>query len=89
MSIRNVVVIAAALAATPAAAQEKVTYNMAWLPQGSSIGVIVAVVLLWLVPWGMAVVAGWDAAAIAFLISVWPITRLGSSRPSGRCPSWT
>jgi uncharacterized membrane protein len=38
-----------------------------------SIGLIVAVVLLWLVPWGMAVVAGWDAAAIAFLISVWPI----------------
>src|SRR3954470_292804 len=42
MSIRNVVVIAAALAATSALAQEKVTYNMAWLPQGSSIGVIVA-----------------------------------------------
>src|SRR5215213_4617934 len=38
-----------------------------------SIGLIVAVVLLWLVPWGMAVVAGWDAAALAFLISVWPI----------------
>ena len=37
---------AAALAllagAAPAAAQEKVTYNMAWLPQGSSVGVIVA-----------------------------------------------
>jgi NitT/TauT family transport system substrate-binding protein len=28
--------------ATAAIAQEKVTYNMAWLPQGSSIGVIVA-----------------------------------------------
>ena len=38
-----------------------------------SIGLIVAVVLLWFVPWGMAVVAGWDAAALAFLISVWPI----------------
>jgi uncharacterized membrane protein len=38
-----------------------------------SIGLIVAVVLLWFVPWGMAVVAGWDAAAFAFLISVWPI----------------
>ena len=37
------------------------------------IGLIVAVVLLWLVPWGIAVVAGWDAAALAFLISVWPI----------------
>jgi uncharacterized membrane protein len=30
-------------------------------------------VLLWFVPWGMAVVAGWDAAALAFLITVWPI----------------
>src|SRR5829696_4937365 len=38
-----------------------------------SIGLIVAVVLLWLVPCGMAVVAGWDVAALAFLISVWPI----------------
>jgi uncharacterized membrane protein len=36
-------------------------------------GLIVAVVLFWLVPWGMAVVAGWDAAALAFLTSVWPI----------------
>lgn len=31
-----------ALAGAPALALEKVTYNMAWLPQGSSIGVIVA-----------------------------------------------
>ena len=38
-----------------------------------SIGLIVAAVLLWFLPWGMAVVAGWDAAALAFLISVWPI----------------
>src|SRR4029450_3870354 len=38
-----------------------------------SIGLIVAVVLFWFVPWGMAVVAGWDAAALAFLITVWPI----------------
>ena len=36
-------------------------------------GLIVAVALLWLIPWGMAVVTGWDAAALAFLISVWPI----------------
>jgi NitT/TauT family transport system substrate-binding protein len=37
-------IAAAALfaAASPAAAQEKITYNMAWLPQGSSVGVIVA-----------------------------------------------
>ncbi|HEX3196436.1 MAG TPA: DUF1345 domain-containing protein [Propionibacteriaceae bacterium] len=38
-----------------------------------SIGLLVAVGLLWFVPWGMAVVAGWDAAALAFLITVWPI----------------
>jgi uncharacterized membrane protein len=38
-----------------------------------SIGLIVAVALLWFVPWGMAVVAGWDATALAFLMSVWPI----------------
>jgi uncharacterized membrane protein len=38
-----------------------------------SIGLIVAVVLVWFVPWGMAVVAGWDAAALAFLTTVWPI----------------
>jgi uncharacterized membrane protein len=39
---------------------------------GSS-GLIVAGVLLWFVPWGMALVAGWDVAALAFLASVWPI----------------
>jgi uncharacterized membrane protein len=36
-------------------------------------GLIVAVVLLWFVPLRMAVVAGWDAAALAFLATVWPI----------------
>ena len=40
--MRNILVLMAMLAAAPAVAQEKVTYNMAWLPQGSSIGVIVA-----------------------------------------------
>jgi uncharacterized membrane protein len=39
----------------------------------ASMGLIVAAVLLWFVPLGMAVVAGWDAAALAFLITVWPI----------------
>lgn len=41
----RIALVAAALAAfaTPSAqAQEKVTYNMAWLPQGSSVGIIVA-----------------------------------------------
>jgi uncharacterized membrane protein len=39
----------------------------------SSIGLTVVVVLAWFVPWGMAVVAGWDAAALSFLVSIWPI----------------
>ena len=38
-----------------------------------SIGLLVVVVLVWFVPWGMAVVAGWDAAALTFLVSIWPI----------------
>ena len=37
-----VAVFAASSGAWAQAAQEKATYNMAWLPQGSSIGVIVA-----------------------------------------------
>jgi uncharacterized membrane protein len=37
------------------------------------IGLIVAAAFLWFVPWGMAAVAGWDAAALVFLASVWPI----------------
>jgi uncharacterized membrane protein len=46
-----------------------------------SIGLIVAVVLVWFVPWGIAVVAGWDAAAFLFLMSIWPIiVRSDSSR---------
>jgi uncharacterized membrane protein len=36
-------------------------------------GLIVAVVFFWFVPLAMAVVAGWDAAAVAFLVTVWPI----------------
>jgi uncharacterized membrane protein len=39
----------------------------------AAIGLAVAVVLLRFVPWEMAVVAGWDAAALAFLLSIWPI----------------
>jgi hypothetical protein len=31
-------------------------------------GLIVAIVLLWLAPLGMGVVAGWDAAALTFRI---------------------
>jgi uncharacterized membrane protein len=39
----------------------------------SSIGLTVVVGLVWFVPWGLAVVAGWDAAALSFLVSIWPI----------------
>ena len=47
IAIRNAGLFAAAAALTcvslAATAQDKLTYNMAWLPQGSSIGPIVAV----------------------------------------------
>jgi uncharacterized membrane protein len=33
----------------------------------------VAAVLGWFVPWGLAVVAGWDAAALTFLATSWAI----------------
>ena len=36
-------------------------------------GLIVAVALLSFVPWAVAVATGWDVAALAFLLSVWPI----------------
>jgi uncharacterized membrane protein len=39
----------------------------------ASIGLIVALVLLWFVPWELAAVGGWDAAALTFLITVWPM----------------
>jgi len=37
------------------------------------IGLVVAVLLLGFLPWGLAVVGGWDAAALTFLMIVWPI----------------
>ena len=36
-------------------------------------GLIVAVALLPFVTWGMALLAGWDAAALTFLLTTWPI----------------
>jgi uncharacterized membrane protein len=39
----------------------------------SAVGLLVVVVLGWFLPWGMALVAGWDAAALTFLVSIWPI----------------
>jgi uncharacterized membrane protein len=38
-----------------------------------SIGLVAGAVLLWFLPWGLAVLAGWDAAALTFLLSVWLI----------------
>ena len=36
-------------------------------------GLIVILALLPFVPWELAIVAGWDVAAVAFLCTVWPI----------------
>jgi uncharacterized membrane protein len=44
-------------------------------------GLIVAVVLLPFVTWGLALTGGWDAAALTFLLTIWPIiVRADSSR---------
>ena len=40
----------------------------------SAVGLIVVVVLLRFLPWGLAVVVGWDAAALTLLVSIWPIS---------------
>ena len=37
------------------------------------VGLILAVVLLPFVTWGLAVVGGWDAAALTVLLTIWPI----------------
>jgi uncharacterized membrane protein len=38
-----------------------------------SIGLIVALAFLRVITWQLAVVGGWDAAAVTFLMAVWPI----------------
>ena len=38
-----------------------------------SAGLIAAVILLWFVSWDLALVGGWDAAALTFLLTTWPI----------------
>jgi hypothetical protein len=44
-------------------------------------GLIVAVALLPFVTWGLALTGGWDAAALTFLLTIWPIiARADSSR---------
>jgi uncharacterized membrane protein len=39
----------------------------------AAIGLTVAVVLLPFMTWGLAVVVGWDAAALTFLTTIWPV----------------
>jgi uncharacterized membrane protein len=39
----------------------------------ASIGLIVGLLLLRFVTWELAVVGGWDAAALTFLMTIWPI----------------
>ena len=39
----------------------------------TAVGLIVVVGLLRFLPWGLAVVVGWDAAAFTLLVSIWPI----------------
>jgi uncharacterized membrane protein len=41
----------------------------------AAIGVVAAAVVVPFVTWAVAVVVGWDAAALAFLGSVWPMIR--------------
>lgn len=36
-------------------------------------GLIAALILVWFMTWGLALVGGWDAAALAFLLTTWPI----------------
>src|ERR1700722_18580640 len=44
-------------------------------------GLIIGLALLPIARWGLALVGGWDAAALAFLLATWPvIIRAGSSR---------
>ena len=44
-------------------------------------GLLVALALMFLVTWRLALVGGWDAAALAFLLTIWPIIgRADSSR---------
>ena len=38
-----------------------------------TVGVIVAVALLPFVTWAMTLVAGWDAAALTVLLTIWPV----------------
>ncbi len=37
------------------------------------IGLVVGLLLGWAAPWQLAAVLGWDAAAVAYLLTIWPI----------------
>jgi uncharacterized membrane protein len=39
----------------------------------AAIGLLVTLAVLRFVPWGLAVVLGWDAAAFSFLMIIWPM----------------
>jgi uncharacterized membrane protein len=38
-----------------------------------AIGLTVAAVLAWFLPWGLTLLTGWDAAALTFLFNIWPV----------------
>jgi uncharacterized membrane protein len=44
-----------------------------------TLGVIIAVVLLPFATWGMALVAGWDVAALVVLLTIWPVINRADS----------
>jgi uncharacterized membrane protein len=38
-----------------------------------SAGLVAALIMVWFVTWSLALVGGWDAAALTFLLATWPI----------------
>ena len=69
--------------ASVATAQEKVTYNMSWLPQGSSIGVIVAAERGWFKEAGMdvSIVRGYGGGRNAVALKRSLLAREGVTFP--------
>ncbi|HMG28811.1 MAG TPA: DUF1345 domain-containing protein [Jiangellaceae bacterium] len=50
----------------------------------ASAGLVVTLLLVGFLPWELAVVGGWDAAALAFLWTVWPIILRADSTSATR-----
>ena len=48
-------------------------------------GLVVAAVLLPFVTWGLALAGGWNAAALAFLLTTWPIIIQADGARAARC----